>query len=140
MAASVTYLSRLQGVAQCLRTSPPVGGTLEVHRTSCVSLSQGMHACSWYWGSEVLGCRTLRLESQSSADLRMQPYPRAPDLVWPGHLHGTGCLSARAMDTGFPTVVWCLRLGLGFAVTLPILAGVLGWCARVRILASPLRS
>ena len=43
----------------------------------------------------------------------MQPYPRAPDLVWPGYLHGTGCLSARAMDTGFPTVVWRLCLGLG---------------------------
>ena len=43
----------------------------------------------------------------------MQPYPRSPDLVWPGHLHGTGCLSARAMDTGFPTVVWRLCLGLG---------------------------
>ena len=52
-------------------------------------------------GSEVLGCRTLRLESQSSAGLGMQPYPRAPDLVWPGHVHGNGCLSARAMDTGF---------------------------------------
>ena len=43
----------------------------------------------------------------------MQPYFRAPDLVLPGHLHGTGCLSARAFYTGFPTVVWRLRLGLG---------------------------
>ena len=43
----------------------------------------------------------------------MQPYPRAPDLVWPVQLHGTGCLSARAMDTWFPTVVWRLWLGLG---------------------------
>ena len=42
----------------------------------------------------------------------MQPYPGSPDLVWPGHLHGTGCLSARAMDTGFPTVSWRLCLGL----------------------------
>ena len=41
----------------------------------------------------------------------MQPYPRAPDLVWLGHLHGTGCLSARAVGTGFPTVG--LRLWLG---------------------------
>ena len=56
----------------------------------------------------------------------MQPYPRAPDLVSPGHLHGTGCLSAGAMDTGFPTVVWCLCLGLGFSVTPPLLAGVFG--------------
>ena len=43
----------------------------------------------------------------------MQPYPRSPDLVWRGHLHGTCCLSARAMDTKFPTVVWRLCLGLG---------------------------
>ena len=45
----------------------------------------------------------------------MQPYPRAPDILWPGSLHGPGCLSARAMDIGFPTVVWCLCLGLGCA-------------------------
>ena len=70
----------------------------------------------------------------------MQPYPRAPDLVWPGHLHGTGCLSAWAMDAVFPTVVWRLCLGLGFPVTPPILAGVLGGCAWVRFLASPLPS
>ena len=45
----------------------------------------------------------------------MQPYPWSPDLVWLGHLHGSGCLSARAMDTGFPAVVWRLCLGLGCA-------------------------
>ena len=72
-----------------------------------------MHACSWYLGSEALGCRTLRLESQSSAGLRMQAYPRSPDLVWPGHLHGWGCLSARAVGTGFPTVGLRLWLGPG---------------------------
>ena len=43
----------------------------------------------------------------------MQPYPRAPDLVWPGHLHGTGCLSARAVGTGFPTVGLRLWFGPG---------------------------
>ena len=43
----------------------------------------------------------------------MQPYPRAPDLVWPGHLHGTGCLSARAVGTGFLTVGLRLWLGPG---------------------------
>ena len=72
----------------------------------------------------------------------MQPYPRSPDLVWPGHLHGTGCLSARAMDTGFPTVVWRLCLGPGCAwvwvsVTPPALAGVLGECVLVRFVVSP---
>ena len=104
-----------------------------------------MHACSSYWSSEVLGCRTLRLESQSSAGLRMQPYPPAPDLVWPGHLHGTGCLSARAMDTGFPTVLWrlCLSPGCAWArvsVPPPTLAGVLGECVWVRVVVSPLHS
>ena len=56
----------------------------------------------------------------------MQPYPRSPHLVWPGDLQGTGCLNARAMDTGFPTVVWRLCLGLG--------------CAWARVLAAPRHS
>ena len=43
----------------------------------------------------------------------MQPYPRSPDLFWSGHLHGTGCLSPRAVGTGFPTVVRRLCLGPG---------------------------
>ena len=47
----------------------------------------------------------------------MQPYPRAPDLVWPGHLLGAGCLSARAVGTGFPTVGlrWWLGPGCGWS-------------------------
>ena len=85
----------------------------------------------------------LRLESQSSAGLRMQPYPRSPDLVWPGQLHGTGCLSARAIDTGFPTVVWRLCLGpvcgwVWVSVTPPALAGFLGGCVWVRFAVSSL--
>ena len=73
----------------------------------------------------------------------MQSYPRSPDLVWPGHLHGKGCLSAPAMDTGFPTVVWCLCLGPGcgwvwVSVTPPALAGVLGGCVWVRFVVLPL--
>ena len=70
----------------------------------------------------------------------MQPYPRFPDLIWPGHLHGTGCLSAGGMDTGFPTVGWYLCLCLGFAVTPPNLAGVLGGSALVRVSAAPRHS
>ena len=58
-------------------------------------------ACSWYLGSEVVGCRTLLSESQSSPGLRTQPYPRALDLVRPGHLHGTGGLSAGLWTLGF---------------------------------------
>ena len=67
----------------------------------------------------------------------MQPYPRSPDLVWPGQLHGTGCLSSRAVDTGFPTAVWrlCLGPGCGWVwvfLTPPVLAGVLGGCVWAR--------
>ena len=79
----------------------------------------------------MLGCRTLCLESQSSAVLKMQPYPGSPDLVWPGHLHGTGCLSARAMDrVSYCCVVFVFGSGLcfgsGFGCAPPLLAGVLG--------------
>ena len=67
----------------------------------------------------------------------MQPYPRSPDLVWPGHLHGTGCLSALAVGTGLPTVVrrLCLGPGCGWVwvlLTPPVLAGVLGGCVWAR--------
>ena len=67
----------------------------------------------------------------------MQPYPRSPDLVWPGHLHGTGCLSARAVGTGFPTVVRRLCLGpvggwVWVLLTPPVLAGVFGGCVWAR--------
>ena len=70
----------------------------------------------------------------------MKPYPRSPDLVWPGHLHGTGCLSARAVGTGFPTVVrrWCLGPVGGWVwvlLTPPVLAGVLGGCVWARFVA-----
>ena len=135
MDASLTYSSRREGVPPCLRTSPPLGRTLGVQRTSW-RIPFPRHACMFLvLGFRGAWFRTLRLESQSSAGLRMQYYPRAPDLIWPGHLHGTGCLSARAMDTGFPTVVWRLCLGLGFAVTSPILAGVCGVCGYASVLA-----
>ena len=137
IAASVTCLSRRQGVPPCLCTSSPLGGTLGVHRTSW-RIPFPRHACTLL----VLGFRrawghTLRLESQSSAGLRMQPYPRSPDLVWPRHLHGTGCLSARAVGTVFPTVVRRLCLGpvggwVWVLLTPPVLAGVLGGCVWAR--------
>ena len=67
----------------------------------------------------------------------MQPYPRSPDSVWPGHLHGTGCLSARAVGTGLPAVVrrLCLGPGCGWVwalLTPPVLPGVLGGCVWAR--------
>ena len=67
----------------------------------------------------------------------MQPYPWSPDLVWPDHQHGAGCLSARAEGTGFPTVVRRLCFGPGCGLvwvllTPPVLAGVLGGCVWAR--------
>ena len=143
-AASATCLSR-QVVPPCLRTSRPLGGTLGVTGPPGVSRSQGMHACFWYWGSEVLGCHTLRLESQSSAGLRMQPYPRSLDLVWPGHLHGTRPPQCRGYGhwVSYCCVAFAFRSGLrlGFvSVTLPALAGVLGGCVWVLVVVSPLFS
>ena len=44
MAASVMYKSRREGVPPCLRTSPPLGGTLEIYRTSWRILFP-RHAC-----------------------------------------------------------------------------------------------
>ena len=66
----------------------------------------------------------------------MQPCPCAPGPVWPGHVHGAGCLSARAMDTGFPTAVRVLplprRSWLGFVVCvfgygIALNPAILGW-------------
>ena len=52
IAASVTCLSRREGVPPCLRTSPPLGTTLEVHWTSwCIPFPR--HACTFL----VLGFR-----------------------------------------------------------------------------------
>ena len=149
MAACVTNVSLPEGVPPCLRTSSPLGGTLGVHRTSWRILLP-RHASRVYLvlGSEVLGCRTLRLKSQSSAGLRMQPYPRFADLAWPGHLHSMGCLSAPGyghwvfyhcvalvFGSGFrgnPASrgggLGCVCLGTGFVFAPPILAGVCGVC------------
>ena len=86
---------------------------------------------SWYLGSEVLGCRTLRLESQSSAGLRIQTYPQALGHISPGPLHATGCLRAQAMVTAFPIFVRRARLGSGFTGVPPFLPSISVVCARV---------
>ena len=71
----------------------------------------------------------------------MQFYPRAPDLFWPGHLHGTGCVSARPMDTDFPTVVWCLCFRPGLVWARVSAAPRQSWlgCWVVCVLVCPLR-
>ena len=70
----------------------------------------------------------------------MEHYPGAQDLFWPGHLHGTGCLSARAIDTWCLTIVSRLCLCLGFTVTSPISSGVYGVCFFVSVFAAPRQS
>ena len=52
IAVSVTCWSRREGVFPCLRTSDPLGGTLEVHRTSW-RIPFPEHACMFL----VLGFR-----------------------------------------------------------------------------------
>ena len=89
-------------------------------------------ALSWYLGSEVLACRTLSLESQSSASLRMQPpgsgsrLARSP--AWrglpqcPGYGHWVSyCVVAPSLppfptfpERTFPSVLVPRLLWLGF--------------------------
>ena len=85
------------------------------------------NACMHVVGTRVprrLGVPRSACSLQAALALGCSLYPRAPDLVSPGHLHGTGCLSARATDTGFSIVVPCLCFSLGSAVTPPFLDGV----------------
>ena len=150
IAASVMYFPRQEAVRPCWRTSPPLGGTLGVPELPGVSCIQGMHACSWYWGSEVLGCRTFPLEIQSSAGLRMHLYPRSPGPrlagspaghVLPqcpgfGHWVSYCCvvLVFGSRFCGDPAVpgrcLGCVCLGLGFGFAPPLLARVCGACVR----------
>ena len=69
IAASVTCLSRREGVSPCLRTSSPLGGTLGVHRTSW-RIPFPRHACMFL----VLGFR--------GAWVSHAP-PRVPKQRWP---------------------------------------------------------
>ena len=140
-AASVRNVPRREGVPPHLRTAGLLGGALGGQWTS-PRIRFPRHTVGivvpWYLGSEVLGCCTLRLESQSSAGLGMQVYPRSPVPVWPGDLRGTGCLSARAMDTRFSSVVWHVCLGLGFAFT-PAFVDRDCACGWVHVLAGTLQ-
>ena len=96
-----------------LAHAPPLGRTLWVHRTSW-RIPFPRHACMFlelrFRGAWVSHAPPRVPKQRTPWDAAL---PRALDLAWPGDLHGTGCPSARAMDTGFPTVAWRLRLGLG---------------------------
>ena len=77
-------------------------------------------ACMHVLGTRVprrLGVALSASSPESSAGLRMQPYPRSQDLVWPGQLHGTGCLSDGLWTLGFLLLcglcVW-VRIAVGY--------------------------
>ena len=97
-------------------------------------------ACMHVLGTRVprrLGVARSASSPKAAQALGCSLTPRSPDLVWPGHLHGTGCLSALAVGTGFPTVVrrLCLDPGCGWVwvlLTPPVLARVLGGCVWAR--------
>ena len=119
-AASVTCLSRREGVPPCLRTSTPLGGTLEVHRTSW-RIPFPRHACTFL----VLGFRGAwvshappRVPKQRRPwDAALPPVSRsrlAGSPAWHGLPQCPGC--------GHWVSYWCAafvfgsgwRLGVGF--------------------------
>ena len=65
------------------------------------------------WVPRRLGVARSASSPKAALALGCSLTPHFPDLVWPGHLHGSGCLSARAVGTGFPTVGLHLWLGPG---------------------------
>ena len=108
-------------------------------------------ACMHVLGTWVTRCLAVGRSTSSPKAAQALGCCLIPGL-WISHLHGAGCLSARAMDTGFPTVVWSLGLGLNFTTTPgwgsrcvcvgtgfgfapPFRAGVCGVCGWARVLA-----
>ena len=67
IAAGVTCLSRREGVPPCLRKSPPLGGTLEVHRTSWRVGSNTPTAC-------LLAPTLTRTAAQSQTTVSQQKF------------------------------------------------------------------
>ena len=64
--------------------------------------------CFGTWVPWCLGVAHAASSLKAAQALGCSLSPLAPGHVWPGHLNGTGCLSARAMDTELPNVVWRL--------------------------------
>ena len=118
IAAGVTCLSRREGVPPDFLAYPVPNACMHVRGTRVPRRLGVARSASSPKAAQALGCSLT---------------PWSPDLVLLGHLHGTGCLSARALGTGFPTVVrrLCFRPGCGSVwvlLTPPVLAGVLGGC------------
>ena len=72
-------------------------------------------ACMHVLGTRVPRCLGVARSASSPKAAQALGCSLTPGLrtLWPGQLHGKGCLSARAVDTGLPTVVWRLCSGSG---------------------------
>ena len=120
IAASVTCLSRREGVPPCLRTSPPLGGTLEVHRTSW-RIPFPRHACTFlvlgFRGAWVSHAPPRVPKQRRPQDAALPPVSRfrwAGSPAWhglpqcPGCWHWVSyCCAAFVFGSGW-------RLGVGF--------------------------
>ena len=160
IAASVTCLSRREGVLPCLRTSPPLDRTLEVHRTSWY-IPFPRHACMFL----VMGSRGAWVsEAPPRVPKQGRPWDAAlppvsgSRLAWspawhglpqcPGHGHWVSyfCLTfvfgpGLCLGSGFGNPAsrcwgpgWlCLSTACGFTPPLP--AGVCDVCSWAWVLA-----
>ena len=72
------------------------------------------------WVPRCLAVARFASSPKAALAFRMQPYLRSPDLVLPGHLHGTGCLSVRAIDTTYSTAVWRATFGFELVLSWPL--------------------
>ena len=97
IAASVTCLSRREGVPPCLRTSPPLGGTLGVHRTSwripfprraCTFLVLGFRG-AWVWHAPPRVPKQRRPEDAALPPGSGSRLAGSP--AWHGLPHCPGC-------------------------------------------------
>ena len=169
IAASVTCLSRREGVPPCLRMSPPLGGTLEVHRTSwripfqwaCRHvLGTGVprrlgvaHSASSPKAAQALGCSlTPRLRISFGRVTCMARAASVPGLwtlgflllcgacVWVWVVLGLGFWLRPATPGWGDGVCVCLRARS--ACTPPLLAAVCSVCvcAWARVSAAPRHS
>ena len=120
IAASVTCLSRREGVSPCLRTSPPLNGTLEVQRTSWRILFP-RHACVFL----LLGFRGAWVShAPPPVPKQRRPYDAALPLVSGSRLARSPAWHALPQCLGYGHwVSYCcvafvlgpgLCLGLGF--------------------------
>ena len=156
IAAGVTCLSRREGAPPCLRTSPPLGGTLEVHRTSW-RIPFPRHACTFlvlgFRGAWVSHAPPQVPKQRRPQDAALPPVSRsrlAGSPAWHGLPQCPGCGhwvsyccaafvfgSGLRLGVGFVNPAspgwglgWvCLGMVCGVVPLVPAVCGVRGWAA-----------